>query len=47
MYRTKIKKLIQWKLDKAKKPLIFLGARQVGKTWLLEEFVTDNCKTRF
>jgi len=38
MYRTKIKELIQWKINKDKKPLVFLGARQVGKTWLLQEF---------
>ena len=38
MYRINIKKLIQWKLNKNKKPLIFLGARQVGKTWLIKEF---------
>jgi len=38
MYRTKIKELIDWKLNKNKKPLILLGARQVGKTWLLHSF---------
>jgi predicted AAA+ superfamily ATPase len=38
MYRKAIKQLINWKLDKNKKPLIFLGARQVGKTWLIKEF---------
>ena len=38
MYRTVIKNLITWKLNKNRKPLIFLGARQVGKTWLLREF---------
>ena len=38
MYRTKIKNLITWKLSKKRKPLIFLGARQVGKTWLIQEF---------
>jgi predicted AAA+ superfamily ATPase len=38
MYRTKIKELIKWKLDKSRKPLIVQGARQVGKTWLLQEF---------
>ena len=38
MYRTAIKELIKWKLDKQKKPLVFLGARQVGKTWLIKEF---------
>jgi predicted AAA+ superfamily ATPase len=38
MYRSSIKQLIQWKLNKSKKPLLFLGARQVGKTYLLKEF---------
>jgi len=38
MYRNNIKNLIKWKLKKNKKPLLFLGARQVGKTWLLQEF---------
>ncbi|GHT07875.1 ATPase [Bacteroidia bacterium] len=38
MYRTKIKELINWKLDKQRKPLIVQGARQVGKTWLIKEF---------
>jgi len=38
MYRTKIKELIKWKLSNKRKPLVFLGARQVGKTWLIKEF---------
>ncbi|HBT85036.1 MAG TPA: ATPase, partial [Porphyromonadaceae bacterium] len=38
MYRTKIKELNQWRLSNQRKPLIFLGARQVGKTYLLREF---------
>ena len=38
MYRTDIKKLIRWKLNANKKPLVLLGARQVGKTWLVQEF---------
>ena len=38
MYRTKIKDLLQWKLSEERKPLMFLGARQVGKTWLVQEF---------
>jgi len=38
MYRNSIKELIKWKLNKFRKPLIVLGARQVGKTWLLKEF---------
>jgi predicted AAA+ superfamily ATPase len=38
MYRSAIKDLINWKLDKDRKPLVFLGARQVGKTYLLQAF---------
>jgi len=38
MYRTNIKLLKKWKLSKKRKPLVFLGARQVGKTYLLQEF---------
>ena len=38
MYRNKIKDLEEWKLNKNRKPLVFLGARQVGKTWLIQEF---------
>ncbi|MDR3340209.1 MAG: AAA family ATPase [Candidatus Symbiothrix sp.] len=38
MYINSIKKLIKWKLEGQRKPLVFLGARQVGKTWLIQEF---------
>ena len=38
MYRDIIKKLKKWKLSTKRKPLIFSGARQVGKTYLLKEF---------
>ena len=38
MYRNQIEKLIEWKNNKNKKPLIIRGARQVGKTWLMKEF---------
>lgn len=38
MYRYTIKKLNEWKLYNNRKPLVFLGARQVGKTYLLQEF---------
>lgn len=36
--RDALKKLMQWKENKNRKPLILQGARQVGKTWLLKEF---------
>lgn len=38
MYRSKINNLIEWKLSANRKPLVVLGARQTGKTWLLQEF---------
>lgn len=38
MYRKQIEKLVEWKNNKNKKPLIIRGARQVGKTWLMKEF---------
>ncbi len=38
MERFVIQKLIQWKNSATRKPLILLGVRQVGKTWLLKEF---------
>ena len=38
MYRESITCLIDWKESKFRKPLILRGARQVGKTWLLQEF---------
>jgi predicted AAA+ superfamily ATPase len=38
MYRTKIEDLKAWKNSPLRKPLILSGARQVGKTWLLQKF---------
>jgi predicted AAA+ superfamily ATPase len=38
MKRHAIKELIQWKSSINRKPLIIRGARQVGKTWLMQEF---------
>jgi len=38
MYRDAIIQLNSWKKDRFRKPLILRGARQVGKTWLLQEF---------
>ncbi len=38
MYRAKIIALGKWKKSTNRKPLVFLGARQVGKTYLLKEF---------
>jgi predicted AAA+ superfamily ATPase len=38
MYRTAIERLYRWKESQHRKPLIIEGARQVGKTWLMQEF---------
>jgi len=38
MYRRKTEELIIWKNSASRKPLIIRGARQVGKTWLMQEF---------
>lgn len=41
MKRTASKELYQWKKGNNRKPLIILGARQVGKTWLMQEFAKE------
>jgi hypothetical protein len=38
MERTALEKLYIWKASRHRKPLVLEGARQVGKTWLLQEF---------
>ena len=38
MKRKIIQQLKLWKDNPARKPLILLGARQVGKTWVMKHF---------
>lgn len=38
MKRYALEQLIRWKEKPNRKPLILKGARQVGKTWLMQEF---------
>ncbi len=38
MERKIIKELRKWKDEPERKPLILLGARQAGKTWILKRF---------
>ena len=38
MKRNAIHELINWKFDEERKPMVLKGARQVGKTWLMNEF---------
>lgn len=43
MYRKLTRKLNEWSEEKKPKPLLITGARQVGKTYIIEEF----CKNHF
>ena len=38
MKRNALAKLLLWKKDDDRKPMVLRGARQVGKTWLMKEF---------
>lgn len=38
MFRFTINSLAEWKEKTNRKPLIIMGARQVGKTWIMREF---------
>lgn len=39
MFRNSLFFLKQWVIDNSRKPLVIRGARQVGKTWLVRDFV--------
>jgi len=41
MYRPAQEQLLKWKTAPRRKPLIVRGARQVGKTWLVEHFAAE------
>lgn len=43
MYRTAMQELETWK-NQSHKPLLILGARQTGKSWLMDEFGRHNYK---
>ena len=38
MHRDCLQEMLRWKDGRKRKPLVLMGARQVGKTWLMEEF---------
>lgn len=38
MKRFAMDKLVEWKNSSTRKPMLVMGARQVGKTWLMKEF---------
>lgn len=41
MQRDVFKKIIDWNSSRKRKPLILMGARQVGKTWLMDAFANE------
>ena len=41
MQRDVFKKIVDWNLGRKRKPLILMGARQVGKTWLMDAFANE------
>ncbi|WP_296664259.1 AAA family ATPase, partial [Treponema sp. UBA753] len=38
MERFILNDLKNWKENSSRKPLVLMGARQVGKTWVMKEF---------
>ena len=44
MKRTLYQNLLEWKTNLRRKPLLLQGARQVGKTWLINEFGKNEYK---
>jgi len=44
MKRHQLANLLDWKNARSRKPLIIKGARQVGKTWLMQTFGTAHYK---
>lgn len=44
MERTLTSELKKWKDSARRKPLLLLGARQVGKTWLMKDFAATHYK---
>lgn len=45
MYRKIYSKLLEWKNSEIVKPLILLGARQVGKTYIIQKFCQNEFST--
>ena len=41
MHRKAMADLMAWKADPRRKPLVLKGARQVGKTWLMNEYANN------
>ena len=46
MEREISEKIVEWNNSRKRKPLILMGARQVGKTWLMKSFATRHTPKR-
>lgn len=44
MERKIFKRLLDWKHDPDRKALLLMGARQIGKTYILKEFAKSECE---
>ena len=44
MKRKIYKELLEWKKTNIQKPLMIIGARQVGKTYIIKEFCQNEFK---
>lgn len=42
MERAEMRRLLDWKSSPQRKPLLLFGARQVGKSYLIEQFAREN-----
>ena len=47
MQREIYEKLLDWKKNENHKPLMILGARQVGKTYIIDKFARENYKNYY
>ena len=41
MQRDVLARILEWNGRENRKPLILMGARQVGKTWLMDAFAKE------
>ena len=46
MEREISEKIVEWNNSRKRKPLVLMGARQVGKTWLMKSFAAAVCLKR-
>ena len=44
MYRKFIKELEKWEGKSVQEPMLVIGARQVGKTWIIKYFCENKYK---